>query len=57
MDQPSYPDQNIEQRNRQADAAWQEYRATGRCVSHAAMDAWLKTWGTDADASCPDPAP
>jgi predicted transcriptional regulator len=54
---PHPPDQEIDFCNRQADAAWEEYRATGRCVSHAVMDAWLKTWGSDADASCPDPAP
>jgi len=57
MDQHPYPDQGIEQRNRQADDAWEEYLATGRFVSHEDMEAWLKTWVTDEEAPCPDLEP
>jgi predicted transcriptional regulator len=48
-------EEEIEQRNRQADEAWEEYRASGQSVSHEAMDAWLSTWGTDKEGPCPDP--
>jgi predicted transcriptional regulator len=44
-----------EQRNREADAAWEEYVETGRSVSHDAMSAWLDRWGTDREGSCPEP--
>ena len=40
-------------RNRKADEAWEEYRRTGRFVSHDAMSAWLESWGTERDAPCP----
>lgn len=46
--------QDIEQRNRQADAAWEEYLASGRAVSHEAMDAWLASWGTGREGPCPE---
>jgi predicted transcriptional regulator len=45
----------IERRNREADEAWEEYRATGQSVSHEAMSAWLDSWGTDNEGPCPEP--
>ena len=47
-------EEEIEQRNREADEAWAEYRRTGQFVSHEAMSAWLDTWGTDTEGPCPD---
>ncbi|MBF0476455.1 MAG: hypothetical protein HQK59_11590 [Deltaproteobacteria bacterium] len=44
----------IETRNREADAAWQEYQRTGRFVSNEAMTTWLDTWGTDQEGQCPE---
>lgn len=35
---------------------WQRYQATGRHVPHEAVEAWLKTWGTDEEGECPRPA-
>ena len=45
----------IEWRNREADEAWEEYRATGQSVSHEAMSVWLDSWGTDKEGPCPEP--
>jgi predicted transcriptional regulator len=50
-------EEEIERRNREADAAWDEYRATGKSVSHEDMSAWLDSWGTDEEGPCPDPEP
>jgi predicted transcriptional regulator len=47
-------EEEIEQRNREADEAWKEYRETGHHVSHEAMSAWLDTWGTDKEGPCPN---
>ena len=47
-------EEKIEQRNREADEAWEEYQKTGQFVSHEAMSAWLDTWGTDKEGPCPD---
>lgn len=47
-------EEEIEQRNREADAAWEEYRRTGQSMSHDAVSAWLDTWGTDKEGPCPD---
>ena len=47
-------EEEIEQRNREADEAWEEYRRTGQFVSHEAISAWLDTWGTDKEGPCPD---
>ena len=47
-------EEDIEQRNREADEAWAEYRKTGQFMSHEAMSAWLDTWGTDKEGPCPD---
>jgi predicted transcriptional regulator len=50
-------EEEIERRNREADAAWDEYRATGKSVSQEDMSAWLDSWGTDKEGPCPDPEP
>lgn len=47
-------EEEIEQRNREADEAWQDYQSTGLHVSHEAMDAWLDSWGTDKEGPCPE---
>ncbi len=39
-------EETIEARNREADAAWADYRRSGGFVSHEAMAAWFDTWGT-----------
>lgn len=31
------------------------YEASGKAVSHDAVDAWLETWGTDREGKCPAP--
>lgn len=31
----------------------ERYKATGETISHDAVDAWLKTWGTDQEDRCP----
>jgi predicted transcriptional regulator len=46
-------EEELEQRNREADDAWSEYQTTGQSVSHETMDAWLETWGTDKESPCP----
>ena len=43
----------IESRNREADAAWEEYQRTGQVVSHEKVMEWLDTWGTDQESPCP----
>lgn len=43
------PESDEEKRNKQADAAWTEYRRTGEFVGNKAMTAWLDTWGTDQE--------
>jgi predicted transcriptional regulator len=43
-----------EQRNLEADAAWEEYSETGRSVAHEAMSAWLDRRGTDREGPCPE---
>lgn len=45
----------IERRNLEADEAWEEYRRSGKSVGDEAMTAWLDSWGTDKEGSCPDP--
>jgi predicted transcriptional regulator len=54
IDQYLKREEQIEQRNREADEAWAEYQRTGQFVSHEAMGAWLDTWGTDKEDPCPD---
>lgn len=44
----------LEQRNREADEAWEDYLATGAFVGHEQMSAWLDSWGTDKEGPCPD---
>ncbi|MFM2274978.1 MAG: hypothetical protein RL211_850 [Pseudomonadota bacterium] len=34
--------------------AWKEYQETGLHVTGAEADAWLKSWGTDAELPAPD---
>lgn len=48
-------EEEIEARNREADAAWEEYQRTGEFVSNEAVTAWLDTWGTDKESPCPEP--
>ena len=45
----------VESRNREADAAWEEYQRTGQAVSNEKVMAWLDTWGTDKESQCPAP--
>ncbi len=42
-------EKHFEQRNREADEAWKEYKTTGQSVSHEDMDEWLVTWGTEKE--------
>lgn len=42
-------------RARESVESWEHYQATGEHVSHAEMSAWLDTWGTDQEGSCPTP--
>lgn len=46
-----------EPRNREADAAWGEYKQSGLGLDNDAMTAWLNTWGTEKEAECPEPQP
>lgn len=46
-------EEDLEQRNLEADDAWNEYQTTGQSVSHENMDAWLSTWGTEKEDPCP----
>ena len=48
-------EEKLEIRNRETDEALKEYHSTGQYVSHEKMDAWLETWGTDKEGSCPEP--
>lgn len=45
----------VESRNREADAAWEEYQRTSRAVSNEKVVAWLDKWGTDKESQCPAP--
>jgi len=45
----------LEARNKEADAAWEEYQRSGKFVSNGAVTAWLDTWGTDKESQCPEP--
>ena len=31
---------------------WKRYESTGDTIDHAAVDAWLETWGTDRETKC-----
>jgi len=48
-------EESIEARNREADAAWEEYQRTGQAVSNEKVMTWLDTWGTDKESPCPAP--
>lgn len=50
-------EEEIETRNREADAAWDDYQHSGKSVSHETVTAWLDTWGTDKEGVCPEPEP
>ena len=54
IDQYLQREEQIEQRNREADTTWEEYHRTGQFVSHEAMTAWLDAWGTDQEGLFPD---
>jgi hypothetical protein len=43
----------LEVRNQQADAVWADYQLSGKSVGNEAVTAWLDTWGTDQESSCP----
>lgn len=45
----------LEVRNREADAAWEEYKLTGKGVAHEAMLAWFDALEAGKEAPCPDP--
>lgn len=32
---------------------WKRYEATGETINHDVVDAWLETWGTDQEGTCP----
>lgn len=32
---------------------WERYKLTGNAVSHEAVDAWLSSWGSESEVSCP----
>ena len=34
-------------------ARWEEYQETGETVDNDDMKAWLDSWGTDQETSCP----
>jgi predicted transcriptional regulator len=46
-------EEEIETRNKEADAAWEEYQRTGKFASHESVTAWLDTWGTEKESQCP----
>ena len=46
-------EEEAEQIRRDTMARWEQFEATGKTVSHDAVDAWLKTWGTDHETKCP----
>lgn len=35
---------------------WERYQTTGDHVSNEAVEAWLRSWGTDEEDECPRPA-
>jgi hypothetical protein len=43
----------VEVRNQQADAAWAGYQLDNKGVGNEVVMAWLDTWGTDQESSCP----
>mgnify|MGYP001157969140 CR=1 FL=1 len=34
---------------------WERYQTTGRHVPNEAVEAWLRSWGTDEEGECPRP--
>lgn len=47
-------EEKLDYRNKEADEALSEYQATGQYVSHENMEAWLETWGSDKESTCPE---
>lgn len=45
----------IEERNRASDEAWEEYKVTGKGVTHEAMSAWFDAIEAGKDVPCPTP--
>jgi predicted transcriptional regulator len=43
----------MEIRNCEADAAWDEYKHSGKFISNDEVTAWLDTWGTEMESPCP----
>jgi predicted transcriptional regulator len=43
----------LEQRNREADEAWNRYQETGKAIPHDIVVKWLETWDTEKEAPCP----
>ena len=43
----------LKTRNRESDAAFNEYLETGQYVRHEEMNSWLESWGTDKESACP----
>ena len=48
-------EESINSRNREADAAWNEYQRTGRAVSHEEVTAWLDSWGSSKESPSQTP--
>ncbi|ANE58051.1 MULTISPECIES: CopG family ribbon-helix-helix protein [Methylomonas] len=32
---------------------WQKYQQTGHAIPNEAVDAWLSSWGSESELSCP----
>jgi len=45
----------VEARNREADEAWDEYKNTGKGVTHEAMLAWFNDLEAGKENPCPEP--
>ena len=35
---------------------WAQFEATGEAIDHDTVATWIKTWGSDNEASCPPAA-
>ncbi|MDD5273333.1 MAG: ribbon-helix-helix protein, CopG family [Methylovulum sp.] len=45
----------FEARNREADEAWEEYKLTGKGVTHETMSAWFDDLEAGKESECPNP--
>lgn len=46
-------EERAEQEKQEDLERWERYQATGKHVSHEAVEAWLESWGTDQEGECP----